>query len=530
MFLLLPLAIALAPPPLSAREPPLSARDAWLMSLSHGETPPNTGWPPLNGTEEAQLEAKAQAWLGHALRPGVAGHLQWGQAMPQVQYTDASMSAPLAYDDVGDTTAWSGQLLGALAHCYAAAGDDDADDANASATNATNATAVLGAVRAMLSSLDFVTSGCTGLPGYVPRAWARAVPDNGGGNGNGSSSSSSSAALLPWRAFRAYFTPSPPYINGSGTHGVYNCSSSSSSSSSTSSDGGWWVYQGGASRDTYIGALFGLGSAAMALRGRAGAAAELALAQAVFERIFDKLRADDFFIVHPRNCVKQPNEENCLPVNPTPSLIVAFQRLALTLNPGKYGAAVRPKYDLLLPLALRADTKIVAIGAPAYYANNLLSQCWYVLARLERAEAAGSKHWASIRARMLALLAEYRPHLQANLNAYWVAAANDTAADAGPWNTMARALLWDFGAPPAPERHVDRHNSSRYGPDVACSEGCGCSTYAMLVRDRPPNEYVWQVTPTKLEDGGGSSAASPKTEFGGAFLTSYWVWRTAGLF
>ena len=39
--------------------------------------------------------------------------------MPLVKYTDASMSAPLSYDDVGDTAAWTGTLLAALAHTFA---------------------------------------------------------------------------------------------------------------------------------------------------------------------------------------------------------------------------------------------------------------------------------------------------------------------------------------------------------------------------------------------------------------------------
>ena len=32
----------------------------------------------------------------------------------------------------------------------------------------------------------------------------------------------------------------------------------------------------------------------------------------------------------------------------------------------------------------------------------------------------------AVRAKLLELLADYRPHLQANLNAYWVALTNDT--------------------------------------------------------------------------------------------------------
>ena len=58
------------------------------------------------------------------------------------------------------------------------------------------------------------------------------------------------------------------------------------------------------------------------------------------------------------------------------------------------------------------------------------------------------------------------------------------------------------------------------------------SRFQALVRDRPPNEFVWQIDPTKVA---GSSTTnrgtntSVNTAFGGAFLAPYWVWRTAGL-
>ena len=68
---------------------------------------------------------------------------------------------------------------------------------------------------------------------------------------------------------------------------------------------------------------------------------------------------------------------------------------------------------------------------------------------------------------------------------------------------------------------------------VACLSMCMThSRLQALVRDRPPNEFVWQIDPTKVA---GSSTTnrgtntSVNTAFGGAFLAPYWVWRTAGL-
>jgi hypothetical protein len=266
----------------------------------------------------------------------------------------------------------------------------------------------------------------------------------------------------------------------------------------------------------------------MALDDKPAAAAQHALAQTVFERIFDKLSSDLYFIVYPLNCIK-PLREQCVPVNPTPTFIAAWERVALFVNPEKYGKSVQNHYETWLAIAMKTEF-ITPMGHSGYYGNNLLSECWYIIERMER--MTGGKHADAVTSTVLRLLGEYKTHLQANLNGYHVAAVNDTAPNAGPWNTITRALLWDFPDPPDPERHIDRHNKSAlYGNATKCSESSGCSLWAMLPRDRVKNEFVWQVTPNKLEGGDGSQPQrTPKTEFGGAFLTPYWVWRSAGVF
>ena len=467
---------------------PGAARDAYLLATARGASPANEDWPELSAAEAAQFEAKASGRLSHALRDreGPSGHLQWGQSIPRVIFRDADRSAPLAYDDVGDTAAWTGNLLAALVHKYAVAPD---------------AALLDGPILSILSMLDFFTHNCTGMHGFVPRAWAR--PE---------------AGSPQWLAFRDYFSAAPPYVNGSGTHGVHRCTVAGSEG---------WLWQGGSSRDTYLGVLFGLGSTLMTLRGTSAAAAHYALALAVFERVFDKLSSDLYFIVYPLNCIKTLREQ-CIPVNPTPTFIAAWERVALFANPDKYGKSVQEHYEMWLAVAMKTEF-ITPMGHSGYYGNNLLSECWYLIERLER--MTGGKHTDAVSSTVLRLLADYQPHLQANLNGYHVAAANDTAPDAGPWGTLTQALLWDFPPPPDPERLIDQHNNSVYGNATTCSESCGCSTWAMLPRDRVKDEFVWQVTPTKLEGGGGTKpSATPKTEFGGAFLTPYWIWRSAGKF
>lgn len=461
------------------------SRDQYLLEFARGGAPPNSAWPPLNATESTLFEAKASGWLRHALKLGQAGHLQWGQAIPQITYQDANMTSPLAYDDVGDTTAWTGNLLAALVHKYAVDKDEQ----------------LLEPIMSILRYWDFFTHNCTGVHGFIPRSWALL-----------------NASSPQWLAYRRYFSSSPPYINGTGSHGVYNCKVAGNEN---------WLWQGGSSRDTYLGALFGLGSTLMTLADEPKAMGHYSLAQTIFERVFDKLSSDLYFIVYPLNCIKSLWKE-CIPVNPTPTFIAAFERVALYVNPDKYGKSVQSHYDMWLNIAMKTEF-ITPMGHCGYYGNNLLSECWYLIERIER--MTGGKHAISARSTVSRLLENYKSHLQANLNAYHVAAANDTSLNGSPWNIMTHALLWDFPSPPDPERHIDQHNNAIYGNATSCCESCGCSTWAMLPRDRVKNEYLWQVTPTKLEGGETSKPdTTPKTEFGGAFLTPYWVWRSAGKF
>ena len=458
---------------LSAASSPLNQRDHFLLNLSYGRLPTSSQWPPLNSTEVASFSSKADNWLRHALRQGDAGHIQFGQVMPQVLYSDPNMTSPLKYDDVGDSAAWTGHLLAALVHKYYI--DEDPT--------------LLPYISEIINAWDFYTHNCTGMHGFVPRAWATPSPTS-----------------KPWAAFHNYF--------GANNPSLYNCSAQGNTN---------MVWQGGSSRDTYIGVLFGLGSTLMTLKHKPAALQQYTLAQTVFERIFDKLSSDLYFIVYPDTCTKA-NWKECVPVNPTPTFIAAYERVALFVNPAKY-KNVQSHYNKWIKVALATES-ITPPGHSGYYANNLLSACWYIILRMETMVA--GQHLTDIKTTFSKLLVQYRPHLQAPLNGYWVAATNDTT---NVYDTLTKALLWDFPNPPAPETYVNQSSNTLYGPNVQCSEGCGCSTYAMLVRDRPPNEFVWQITPTKLESGAGSlPATTPKTEFGGAFLTPYWVWRTKGLF
>ena len=66
----------------------INSRDSWLLNLSHGNVLPNTEWTALNQTEQAIFNMKADDWFRHAMRQGDAGHLQFGQIMPQVLFSN----------------------------------------------------------------------------------------------------------------------------------------------------------------------------------------------------------------------------------------------------------------------------------------------------------------------------------------------------------------------------------------------------------------------------------------------------------
>ena len=219
--------------------------------------------------------------------------------------------------------------------------------------------------------------------------------------------------------------------------------------------------------------------------------------------------------------------KTCPPVNPTEMFIAAYHRVALTVNPSKYHG-VRPAYGRWLELGLALE-QIVPMHQPSYYSNNLLSMVWYVVSRYERASGA-STHWAAIESKLETLASHYAPHLQANLPAYWVAASNATSERAALWTDIVGSVLWDHPPPPDTGHAVSQRNNSLYGPDVSCSESCGCSSHAILVRDRPQSEFIWQIDPTKLSGGSDRPADQPQTQFGGAFLLPFYVVRSAGVF
>ena len=75
-----------------------------------------------------------------------------------------------------------------------------------------------------------------------------------------------------------------------------------------------------------------------------------------------------------------------IPVNPTPTFIAAWQRMALTINPDKYHGAVAKSYAFWLETALQTES-ITPIHHAAYYGNNLFSESWYLIGRAERCSA-----------------------------------------------------------------------------------------------------------------------------------------------
>ena len=173
-----------------------------------------------------------------------------------------------------------------------------------------------------------------------------------------------------------------------------------------------------------------------------------------------------------------------LPVNPTPTFVAAWMRVGLSTNPSKYGK-VAAAYAGWLKTALATES-ITPIHHAAYYGNNLFSACWYLISSLER-RAGSDGHWRQIEAKMVAtFLPEYAVHLQANLNAYWVAATNDTSR-ASLANAIAEATLWDFPNAPDIMHPVNLKNKSDiYGPGAPCSERTGC--IATPVPARPPKK------------------------------------------
>ena len=306
----LPLLLLLLAAPSVAAAP--TNRTQWMIDLTHQGAQLSTPWVPLSAAERTELQAKTEGWYKLATRSGNGGHLQWGQTMPQVQYADASRTAAARYDDVGDINAWTGQLLSALVHKVAVDRDPQTLDVAAS----------------ILSGYNFSVFGCFADYTYVPRCWA-----------------SPNDPPIPWQAWRAYFTGPDQPLND--THGVHNCTAPGSQHI---------LWQGDASRDTYIGVLNGLASTLLALEGLQAdpkVKEQYALAQRLFEAVYDKLSSDKFWIVPPPTCSHPGGraDAHCPLVNPTASMQAAWMRVAMSVNPEKYEAA-RLRYTEVVDLAL----------------------------------------------------------------------------------------------------------------------------------------------------------------------------------
>ena len=84
-----------------------------------------------------------------------------------------------------------------------------------------------------------------------------------------------------------------------------------------------------------------------------------------------------------------------------------------------------------------------------------MAQLWYLIVRFEAAESTTSALFAKLKVKMLQLLDDYAPHLQANFPAYMVAALNLSAADSLPAHIV-EACLWDFGSAPSLWKAVDQ--------------------------------------------------------------------------
>jgi hypothetical protein len=216
-----------------------------MIGVARNGTAVATTWPALNASELVALASKAQGWFEHAAATGPGAHIQWGQSFPQVIYSDQARATPAKYDDVGDTAAWTGHVLAALAHKFALDGDAHTLD---------QATAIL-------QWFNFSSGFCTDVV-YIPRSTA--FPD---------ASANVSGGGLQWKAFSAYFDnavlPDPTQL-------VFSCTKPGAETT---------VWQGDSSRDTYSGFAFGVGSALLAFKGRSAAAAQYSLAQVVFERV-----------------------------------------------------------------------------------------------------------------------------------------------------------------------------------------------------------------------------------------------------
>ncbi|XP_065912931.1 uncharacterized protein [Dysidea avara] len=329
--------------------------------------------------------------------------------------------------------------------------------------NVTNNSTVLKEIDKSLDAVSLLST-CSGKPGYIVR-FAGPASDP---------------------AYKKYY---PGYGNG-----AFNC---------TIPPYHDYIWLGFSSRDMYFGIAFGLANVLRMLH-TDSAQSIIQRTKNITETIVDDLVKYDFWIISPK---KQPT-------NPDPMFLATWKLLALTVNPVKYQHLLKT-YKEYFWSAYYTEMTISTKTHNAYFGNELLVEGLYVLSTFEidvqRREALFNK--------FTVLAVNHSDHLQPGFAAFYLSAFPDTKYSNIPAGVLQGGLL-DYPSTPW-EHHVDQTNNPKYMPHHDSDH----SECALMIRDRPPDVYMWQREPTALK-GGTSECCLQNAHLD--LTLPYWMGRSAG--
>mmetsp|Transcript_14794 Transcript_14794/g.20672 ORF Transcript_14794/g.20672 Transcript_14794/m.20672 type:complete len:481 (+) Transcript_14794:3-1445(+) len=392
-------------------------------------------------------------------------NLRYNQSL-DIVFQDSDRKVIIEYEDVGDSTCWTGHYIAALAHQY-----------NNTAPSSDSADLTL-ALMIQILETALINVQCTGTDGYIPRF-----------NGLGTDP-----------AYLAYL--------GDSSHSYPSVLPNSS-----------FLWLGQESRDQYMGMAFGLSSVLQFVNNERAQN----LATKISEIVLDKLIQDDFWIVSPA--------KGELPVNPIPIFSAMWMRIGLRINASKY-QNLQSHYDRNFDEAEKSGQMTISSRfGNAYYANNLCVLAVYSLFMMEDT----NMHKRGTLLKHLETTATVfegsekgggLSHLQATFEAYYASAyliyySEPLPSDSAAVGVLLGTLL-DFPPPPNWDIKVDLTQNPEYYPHYSDS----MSEYAIMVADRPRDEFVWQRAPVQLT---GGSSSSWRQYSSSDFLLPYWVARVASV-
>lgn len=261
-----------------------------------------------------------------------------------------------------------------------------------------------------------------------------------------------------------------------------------------------YVWLDYSSRDTYIGVAAGLGNVWI----HVSDPATRAKCQTITERVLDRLIADGFNIISPTGKF----------TNFTFGFNALWQRLGISMNDPKYGSQYGYGSTFWWWEAT-GGMDIKDMFFADYFANVLNTSELYVVRRLET----NQDKIDILNAKLLsAAETDGGSHLNAHFSACYAGGTGNAARNI-PRGILQGGLI-DYASGENWMKAVDQTGNPAYPPADAEH-----SVYALLVRDRPQNEYLWQREANRYA--GGVDGIAWEYMMLDKFVP-YWMGREAG--